>query len=87
MLEKILAVGLPRDNIRKPRTQLGILIVTGNLTSFETKARINPKTLIVEIPMECSVTVVEAHRIKGNIKTYSDPLAAEVQFIGRLIPG
>ena len=63
MLKKVLVVRLPCDNIRKPRAKFRILTVAGNLTSFETEARINPKGLIVEISLERLKIAVEAYRI------------------------
>ena len=50
MVEKVFAVWFPCDDICKPRTQLGIFFVTGNLASFEPETRINAKTLVIKVP-------------------------------------
>ena len=63
VLKKVLVVRLPCDNIRKPRAKFQILTVAGNLMSFETEARINPKGLIVEISSERLKIAVEAYGI------------------------
>ena len=51
VLKKVLVVGFPCDNICKPGAKFRILIVAGNLTSFEPEACVDPKGLIVEVPL------------------------------------
>lgn len=87
VLIKIPTVRLPRNNICEAGAEFWVLLVTGDLASFEAKARINPKGLVVEISMEGLATVVEICKIEVNINTYSDSLSTEAQFIGRLIFG
>ena len=48
-LKKVLVVRLPRNNIRKSRTQLGISLVAGYLPSFEAETSVDAKTLIIEV--------------------------------------
>ena len=50
MTEKILVIWFPRDDVRKPGAQLGILLVARNFATFETEARVNTKALIVKVP-------------------------------------
>ena len=61
VLKKVLMVWFPGNNVREPRAKFRVLIVTGNLTLFETEACIDPKGLIVEIPSDGLMVVVRMH--------------------------
>ena len=49
MLEKVLVVWSPRDDICESRAELGILFVAGYLASLETETCIDAETLVVEV--------------------------------------
>ena len=55
--------------------------------SFETEACIDPKGLIVEIPLETLAAVVGTYGVRENLKMYLNSFATEVQFFSRLIFG
>ena len=48
--KKVFVVWLPRHDVRKSGTKLGIPFIAGNLSSFKAKTSIDAETLIIDVP-------------------------------------
>ena len=80
---EVLAIRTPQNKVRKPWTQLRILLIARNLPPLELEAGVDAKCLVVQVP------AMDWVRRGGlcSTSTYSESFTADCQLGGKLTEG
>ena len=83
-MTKVLAVRVPRNEVRVPGPQFWVLLVVRDLSSLEPETCVDTKGLVVEIS---GANAISENGLADNESTHSESFPTVCQSGGKLIEG